>query len=121
MKESKNPFSHLKRLALLQGMLERDINKIIVTMYEAAFEYGLRADELNGVFLALEQMVIKNKVSTEDFRIQLGGNIPGVVNIMADALGISIIELDRMIKNSELISCDVLPKFADMLNVVLKE
>jgi len=105
-----------KENALKQGMSINEIHEVIISIFEVAFELKLKEDELRGVFLALNQMVVKNKVSNEDFRRQLGSRIPDVMNIMADAIGVPITELDKMIKNGDVVSCDVLPKFVEKLN-----
>jgi tape measure domain-containing protein len=116
MEKSGRKSASFKENALKQGMSINDIHEVIISIFEVAFELELKEDELRGVFLALNQMVIKNKVSNEDFRRQLGSRIPGVMNIMADAIGVSITELDKMIRNGEVMSCDVLPKFIAKLN-----
>ncbi|MFW5879361.1 MAG: tape measure protein, partial [bacterium] len=82
---------------------------------KSAAVLGLKTDEVNGVFLALEQMVSKGKVTTEELRRQLGERLPGAFGIMADAIGVSLRELDRMLKAGEVLSADALPKFADAL------
>ncbi|MCK5017848.1 MAG: tape measure protein [Candidatus Peribacteraceae bacterium] len=73
---------------------------------------GLRADEMNGVFLALEQMISKGKVTTEELRRQLGERIPGAFNIMANALGVTVSKLDDMLRKGEVLAEDALPKLA---------
>ena len=89
-----------------------DTQNIFDSAAKSAAVLGLRTDEVNGVFLALEQMVSKGKVTTEELRRQLGERLPGAFGIMADAIGVSIRELDRMLKAGEVLSSDALPKFA---------
>jgi tape measure domain-containing protein len=92
-----------------------DTQKIFNSAAKAASVLGLRADEVNGVFLALEQMISKGKVTTEELRRQLGERLPGAFGIMADAIGVPIRELDRMLKAGEVLSAEALPKFAEAL------
>ena len=94
------------------NMSVQDTQKIFDSAAKAAAVLGLRTDEVNGVFLALEQMISKGKVTTEELRRQLGERLPGAFGIMADAIGVSIRELDRMLKAGEVLSSDALPKFA---------
>ena len=85
---------------------------IFRSVTKAAAVLGLRTDELRGIYLALEQMLSKGKVTTEELRRQLGERLPGAMGIMADALGVSISQLDKMMKKGEILSAVALPKFA---------
>src|SRR5690606_22452128 len=75
----------------------------------------LSTDELKGVYLALEQMLSKGKVTTEELRRQLGERLPGAMGIMAKAVGVSVSQLDKMLKKGEVLSSVALPKFAKAL------
>ena len=94
------------------GLAMRDVQKIFGTMAKAGAVLGLRTDELSGVFLALEQMLSKGKVTTEELRRQLGERLPGAFGIMAASLGVTLPKLDEMLKKGELLSAEVLPGFA---------
>lgn len=61
---------------------------------------------------AVQQMISKGKVSSEELRQQLGEALPGANKIFADALGISVSKLEDMMKKGELMATDVLPKVA---------
>lgn len=89
--------------------------KIFESVSKAAGTLGLRTDELSGTYLALEQMLSKGKVTTEELRRQLGERLPGAFGIMANALGVTIPELDKMLKKGEVLSTVALPKFAAAL------
>ena len=99
------------------GMAMRDTQKIFETMAKAGAVLGLRTDELSGVFLALEQMLSKGKVTTEELRRQLGERLPGAFGIMAASLGVTLPKLDEMLKKGEILSADVLPGFAEAVEV----
>lgn len=90
----------------------KETEKIFKSVTKAAGVLGLKTDELNGIYLALEQMLSKGKVTTEELRRQLGERLPGAFGIMADAIGVSVSELDSMLKKGEVLSSDALPKFA---------
>ena len=94
-------------------MIMRDVQKIFGTMAKAGAVLGLRTDEMSGIFLALEQMLSKGKVTTEELRRQLGERLPGAFGIMAASLGVTLPKLDEMLKKGELLSAEVLPGFAD--------
>lgn len=93
-------------------------NSIFSVFTKAAGVLGLRADELNRIFLALEQMVSKNKVTTEELRRQLGESLPGAFNLMANALGISTAQLDKMLRSGKILAEDALPKLAQEVDRV---
>jgi len=99
------------------GVAMKDTQKIFKTMATAGAVLGLRTDELGGIFLALEQMLSKGKVTTEELRRQLGERLPGAFGIMAASLGVTLPKLDEMLKKGELLSAEVLPGFADAVEV----
>jgi len=98
--------------AMQSNLAASETMKIFDSTAKAAAVLGLKTDEVNGVFLALEQMISKGKVTTEELRRQLGERLPGAFGIMASAIGVSIVELDKMLKAGEVLSSDALPKFA---------
>ena len=61
-------------------------------------------------------MMSKGKISAQELRLQLGNVMPGAFQKMADAVGVSTAELDKMMAAGQLISKDVLPKFAAELD-----
>ncbi len=93
----------------------RETEQIFESVTKASAVLGLRTDELTGVYLALEQMLSKGKVTTEELRRQLGERLPGAFGIMAKALDVSIEQLDDMLKKGEVLSRDALPRFAKEL------
>lgn len=92
-----------------------ETEKIFESVTKASAVLGLKTHELTGVYLALEQMLSKGKVTTEELRRQLGERLPGAMGIMADALDVSISQLDKMLKKGEVLSAEALPKFAVQL------
>lgn len=96
----------------------QDTQAVFESFSKAAGVLGLRTDEVGGVFLALEQMMSKGKVTTEELRRQLGERLPGAFQIMAKAVGVNTRELDRMLKAGEIMSEEVLPKFAKTMEEV---
>lgn len=89
---------------------------VFLSVAEAGRVNKLSIDQLNGVFLALEQMISKGKVSSEELRRQLGDRLAGAFNIFADAIGVSAAELDDMMKKGEVLADQsTLVKFADEL------
>lgn len=92
-----------------------ETENIFRTVTKAAGVLGLKTHELEGIYLALEQMLSKGKVTTEELRRQLGERLPGAFGIMAESLGVTTQELDKMLKAGEVLSSEALPKFAEQL------
>lgn len=112
-------YSKFYAAATQAGLAGEEIRGIFTGMAKVSGNLGLRADELSGVFLALEQMLSKGKVTTEELRRQLGERMPGAVGIMVRALNalnpemkITTDELDSLLKKGKVISAEVLPEFA---------
>lgn len=93
----------------LEGEKARNV---FMAVAEAAQKLSLRGDEVEGVLRAIEQMMSKGKIQAEELRGQLGDRLPGAFNIMARAMGVSTAELDKMLKSGQVMSDEVLPKFA---------
>ena len=94
-----------------------DTEKIFESVTKASASLGLSTEDLKSVYLALEQMLSKGKVTTEELRRQLGEKLPGAMGIMAASLGVTIPMLDKMLKKGEILSAEVLPDFADALEI----
>lgn len=91
--------------------------KIFLSVAEAGRVNKLSIDQMQGVFLALTQMISKGKVSSEELRRQLGDRLPGAFNIFADAIGVSTAELDKMMRKGEVLANQsTLLAFADQLD-----
>lgn len=77
---------------------------------------GVSTDDTTGILKALGQMMSKGKVQAEELRGQLGDRMAGAFKLFADGMGISTAQLDKMLKDGEVLADDVLPKFAEQLN-----
>lgn len=99
------------------GMTLRETENIFRSMTKAGAVLGLKTHELSGIYLALEQMLSKGKVTTEELRRQLGERLPGAMGIMANSMGITIVQLDKMLKKGQVLSAEVLPAFADAVEL----
>jgi len=75
----------------------------------------LSPEQAQGTFVALEQMLSKGKVSSEELRRQLGNSLPGAFQIAAKAVGVTTQELDKMIRQGQVLSRDFVPKFTEAL------
>lgn len=105
--------------ASISGMTMVEQRKIFESVSRAVTAFGMSADDSNGVFLALSQMMSKGKISSEELRLQMGERLPIALQAMAKAAGTSVAGLDKLLKQGKLMSADVLPKFAEALNEMI--
>ena len=70
-------------------------------------------------YLALSQMMSKGKVSSEELRRQLGERMPIAMEAMARAVGVTIQELDGLLKAGKLLSKDVMMPFVKEMENML--
>jgi tape measure domain-containing protein len=83
----------------------------------AAGTLSLTVEDTQGVFRAFEQILSKGKVQAEELRGQLGDRLPGAFNIAAKAMGVTTSELNKLMKDGEVLSRDFVPKFVKALEV----
>ena len=111
-------FATFRAAAKQSNLTLGETTEIFETFANAGANLGRTADEMDSIFLALEQMLSKGKVSTEELRRQLGERLPGAMGIMAKALDVTTAELDKMLRTGQVLSEDALPKFAETLKEV---
>jgi tape measure domain-containing protein len=92
-----------------------EIQQIFESITKAGASMGLSVESQQRAFLALNQMMSKGTIQAEELRGQLGEALPGAFSIMAKAVGVTEKELAKMMKAGDLISSEVLPKFAKQL------
>lgn len=109
-------YARFAATANISGMSLADQRKIFESLSRACTAFGLSADGTSRVFTALSQMMSKGKVSSEELRQQMGEQLPVALQAMAKAAGVSMGELEKLMQQGQLMSADVLPKFADALN-----
>lgn len=81
-----------------------DTREIFLSVAEAGRVNKLSMDQMSGIFLALQQMISKGKVTSEELRRQLGDRLPGAFNIFAEAIGVTTAELDEMMRSGEVLA-----------------
>lgn len=112
-------FAKFTASASASNMSMEEQRKIFESVSRAVTAFGMSAEDSNGVFLALSQMMSKGKISSEELRLQMGERLPIALQAMAKAAGTSVAGLDKLLKEGKLMSADVLPKFADALNEMI--
>lgn len=90
-------------LAAKGTALEGDgARKVFEAFAQAARVNQTSSADLDGVFRALTQIMSKGKVQAEELRQQLGDRLPGAMQLMAQGLGVTTAELDKMMERGEL-------------------
>ena len=112
-------FTKFKAAADISNMSMEDQRRIFESVSRAAVAFGMSAEDQKGVFLALSQMMSKNKVQAEELRLQMAERMPVAIQAMAKAAGVTVGELDNLMKQGKVMSLEVLPKFADALNEMI--
>jgi tape measure domain-containing protein len=75
----------------------------------------LSAEQSSGALYALQQMMSKGRVYSEELTRQLGERLPGTLDIAARSMDMTKASLLDMMKKGQLMSEDFLPKFASQL------
>lgn len=112
-------FAKFKAAADISNMSLSDQYKIFESVSRAAVAFGLSSEDQKGVFLALSQMMSKNKVQAEELRLQMAERLPVAIQAMAKAAGVSVEKLDKLMKQGKLYASDVLPRFAEALDSMI--
>ncbi len=89
--------------------------KIFSSVVRAGAALKLSTEDIEGALRALQQMMSKGKVSSEELRQQLGERLPGAFGAMAKALGVTTPQLNKMLEAGEVLAEDALPKLAIQL------
>ncbi|WAR42938.1 tape measure protein [Methylomonas rapida] len=91
------------------------LKEVFSAVAEASTVMHLSADRTNGVLNALSQMMGKGVVSAEEFRQQLGDQLPQATQVGAKALGVTTAEFTKMLNSGQILAADFLPKFGQAL------
>lgn len=102
------------------GMALDEQRELFENVSRACAAFALSADETNGVFVALTQMIGKGKIQAEELRGQLGERMPIAMQAMAKAAGTTVAGLDALMKQGKL-TADILPEFGRALAGMVPE
>lgn len=112
-------YAKFKAAADQSNMSLTDQRNLFDSVARASAAYGLTAEDQRGVFMAFQQMMSKGKVMAEELRLQLAERLPVATLAMARAAGVSVEELDKMMKKGQVLAKDVLPRFAEELRKMI--
>lgn len=108
-------FTKLSASARGTALEGRPLREIFSSINEAARVMNLSTAETEGVLRAVTQIMSKGKVAAEELRGQLGERLPGAVRLLAEGLGVTQQELDKMLEQGQILADEALPRFAERL------
>jgi tape measure domain-containing protein len=77
---------------------------------------GISGQDASLVLMAYTQILSKGKLSMEELRQQLGEKFPPAMGLFAKAMGVSVGEMNTLVSKGAVLSEDILPKVAKVLN-----
>jgi tape measure domain-containing protein len=111
-------FAGATRNTSLEGAKGDEIFRAFSNTFSAL---GKSSDVANRGLYAVQQMISKTKVNSEELNQQLAEALPGANKLFADALGVSTQKLAEMMKKGKVLAEDVLPKVAIELEKIYGE
>ena len=88
--------------------------KIFTAVTTASTALGLSADQTSGALNAIQQMMSKGNVQAEELRGQLGERIPGAFKNAATAMGLTEVQMNKLLETGGVLATDMIPKLADV-------
>ena len=98
-----------------------EVDLLFNNMAELGTVLGVSKDRMKLSFNAIQQMMNKNTISSEELKRQLAESMPGAIQLFAKAVGKSEAELFALMESGQLLAEDVLPKVAIEMGKVANE
>jgi len=97
------------------GVDLNETNRIFNAFLTAGAAMKMSNDDLEGSLRAVAQMFSKGTVQAEELRGQLGERLPVAFSMAAQSMGVTTMELGKMLENGEVLAVDLVPKLATAL------
>lgn len=94
-------FSKFAASAKLAGRSTEEVKYIFESFAEVGTTLSLSGEKMEKVFYALEQMMSKGKIGSEELRQQLGDALPGAFGVFQKALKDKFPDLDKAMKEGK--------------------
>lgn len=108
-------YSRFVASAATAGISMKTVQNVFESVAVAAGNLGLTSEQTKGALEALSQMASKGVVSMEELRQQLGDRLPAALSLMAQGLGLTLPQLNKLVETGGLLAEDALPAFAEAL------
>lgn len=116
--QSANMRTWLKFSAAVKGTaLEGEkARQVYESVNSAMVNVGADANATESALRALEQMVSKGTVTSEEFKTQLADQLPGALDKAAKSIGVTKEEFLKLLETGSIVAEDFLPRFAAELD-----
>lgn len=108
-------YSRLVAAAKETPTLQPFLHEIFEGVGSAATVLSLTREETSSLMLALEQMVSKGRVQTQELVLQLGQRVPGAFALAAKALNTNTQQLTEWLEKGQIAADEFLPRFGRAL------
>ena len=115
--DSSRAFTNLVASGKSVGFSMKQSQELFSATAEAARVLNLSTDDTAGALKAMQQMLSKGTVQSEELKGQLGERLPGAFGMAAKAMGVTTMELGKMLQNGEVLATELLP----LLTIELKK
>lgn len=95
-----------------------EVNMLFEGMAELGTVLGISKERMKLSFTAIQQMMNKGTISSEELKRQFAESMPGGIQLFANALNLSTKELLAQVESGKLLAEDVLPKVAKEMKKV---
>ena len=108
-------YANLAAAAKGTALEGRPLQEIFEGIAAASGALSLSAEDQSGVLKAVEQIISKGTVSSEELRQQMGERLPGAFQLAAVAMGVTTEQLNKMLSLGKVTAEDLLPKLGKAL------
>lgn len=105
-------FSKFAPSAVLAGASLQEATQAFEDFSTVGMVLHKTPDEMQGIFVALEQMFAKGTVMSEEIKRQLGNRLPAAVEIAAESMHMLPKEFMAAMKEGQIVAKEFIPKFA---------
>lgn len=95
---------------------QKDLEDIFRGVSDYGTVLGVSTDRMRNSYLAIQQMLSKGVVQSEEMKRQLAEHMPGALQVFARSIGKTDTQVIEMMKSGELIASEVLPKMGRELS-----
>jgi tape measure domain-containing protein len=88
---------------------------LFIGLTDAGRVLGRSQGEVESALRAVEQMISKGTVSSQELKLQLGDALPGAFGLAAKAAGLTTAEFTKQLESGKILAADFLPKLAKQL------
>lgn len=90
------------------GLTMQETKFIFESVAKAGRVFHLSADDMDGIFRAMQQMLSKGQVYAEELNGQLGERLPGAIALFAKGMNMTVQELLKQMQNGAVSGRDVI-------------